>query len=138
MVELIEHKGVTYAILVIAEARPEELHHFMTDPQSPLQVGRLIFGKGHTVDRHYHPPIERTVKGTPEVLILESGMICLEIFDVPEGPEATPRIIASRILDTKDMIILLHGGHQLYVIEKASILEVKQGPYLGRDDKVRY
>jgi hypothetical protein len=35
-------------------------------------------------------------------------------------------------------VILKAGGHGFKVLERADIFEVKQGPYLGSKDKVRF
>ena len=32
--------------------------------------------------------------------------------------------------------MLLEGGHSIKFIEKTEIIEIKQGPYLDRNDKV--
>lgn len=37
-----------------------------------------------------------------------------------------------------DIVILKSGGHGFKVIERADIFEVKQGPYLGTLDKIRF
>ena len=37
-----------------------------------------------------------------------------------------------------DVILLAHGGHKIEVLEDAEILEVKQGPYAGPNDKTHF
>jgi hypothetical protein len=37
-----------------------------------------------------------------------------------------------------DVILLAHGGHGFFMIEESEIIEVKQGPYAGEEDKVRF
>ena len=46
--------------------------------------------------------------------------------------------IESYIVHAGDIVILKAGGHGFKVIERADIFEVKQGPYLGAEDKVRF
>jgi hypothetical protein len=36
------------------------------------------------------------------------------------------------------VILLAHGGHGFEMIEETEIIEVKQGPYAGDMDKVRF
>ncbi|MDK9694554.1 MAG: hypothetical protein OEL19_09980 [Sulfurimonas sp.] len=36
------------------------------------------------------------------------------------------------------MILLAYGGHGFEMIEESEIIEVKQGPYAGEMDKVRF
>ena len=41
----------------------------------------------------------------------------------------------SRILKTGDVILLVSGGHDFLMLEDTEMIEVKQGPYAGEDDK---
>jgi hypothetical protein len=44
--------------------------------------------------------------------------------------------IANKIeLLSGDVILLAHGAHEIEMIEDCEILEVKQGPYAGPEDK---
>ncbi len=36
------------------------------------------------------------------------------------------------------MILLITGGHGFEVLEEIEMIEVKQGPYSGEDDKTRF
>ena len=46
--------------------------------------------------------------------------------------------IERHIARSGDIVILKAGGHGFKVLERADIFEVKQGPYLGAQDKVRF
>ncbi len=37
-----------------------------------------------------------------------------------------------------DVILLATGGHGFEVIEEIEMIEVKQGPYAGQEDKTRF
>jgi mannose-6-phosphate isomerase-like protein (cupin superfamily) len=41
-------------------------------------------------------------------------------------------------LESGDVILLIKGGHGFEVLEELEMIEVKQGPYLGEQDKVRF
>ena len=43
--------------------------------------------------------------------------------------------IATRFLKTGDTVILASAGHGIKVLQESLILEIKQGPYAGVDDK---
>ena len=43
----------------------------------------------------------------------------------------------SVILNIKDMILLLAGAHGFKVLKKIEMIEVKQGPFKERQDKIR-
>ena len=44
----------------------------------------------------------------------------------------------SHLLEAGDIILLAAGGHGFEVIEEVEMVEIKQGPYLGDRDKVRF
>ena len=46
--------------------------------------------------------------------------------------------MTSRVLESGDVILLCGGGHSLEMVEESSIIEVKQGPYAGENDKTRF
>ena len=44
----------------------------------------------------------------------------------------------SRALNSGDVILLAYGGHGFEMLEPSEIIEVKQGPYAGNNDKTRF
>ena len=43
--------------------------------------------------------------------------------------------LESRTLKTGDVILLVSGGHDFTMLEDTEMIEVKQGPYAGENDK---
>jgi len=66
------------------------------------------------------------------VLFIKSGKVRIDFFDDRQ------RYLESRILNTGDVILLAHGGHGFKMLEESEIIEVKQGPYTGDQDKERF
>lgn len=129
-VESIATAGVEFALVIRAGA-PAVGAHFVTPLQAALQVGILAHLCGAEIPRHFHRPLERRLFGTAEVLIVERGSCMLEIFDGEQ-------LVAEPELKAGDVAIILSGGHGLRMLEDTVIIEVKQGPYLGVEEKVRY
>ena len=46
--------------------------------------------------------------------------------------------LTSRVLGAGDLILLCGGGHSLRMLEETSMIEIKQGPYAGDNDKTRF
>ena len=46
--------------------------------------------------------------------------------------------LKSTILQKGDIILLASGGHGFQVLEEVEMVEIKQGPYLGAKDKIRF
>lgn len=46
--------------------------------------------------------------------------------------------LESSILCTGDIVLLAYGGHGFEMLEASEIIGVKQGPYAGDQDKLRF
>jgi hypothetical protein len=105
---------------------------FVTPNAATLQVGFVVYPAGGRIARHVHRPIERTISGTSEVLVVRSGACELDVYD------SSHTLVATRLLTRGDVMVMLAGGHGFRVTEDAVLLEVKQGPYTGPDEKERF
>jgi hypothetical protein len=128
--ERITAHDVTLALVVRAVPAPPGAQ-FVTPPEAGLQVGVLTHADGTNIPRHKHREIERRVSGTSEVLLVRSGSCEVDVYDDDE-------LIATTQLSPGDVMVLLAGGHSLRMLEDTVLVEVKQGPYVGVEEKVRY
>ena len=131
MIETIAHGGQELAYIIRAAARPPETR-YLTPPELNLQVGFVVYGKGQEILRHMHLPIERHIVGTMEVLVVRQGRCEVDIY--ADGRE----LAATRELAAGDILIAVAGGHGFRALEDLVLLEVKQGPYPGVDEKERF
>ena len=69
---------------------------------------------------------------TQEVLFIKKGVLRVDFYDEYED------YLESRDLHAGDMILLVSGGHGFQVLEEVEMVEVKQGPYAGENDKKRF
>ena len=106
---------------------------FATPGHAPLQVGFMGHKAGHKITPHEHLPVERRVQGTAEVLLIRRGLLKVNFFAPGERISNE-----SRILGAGDVILLVDGGHSFEVLEDLEMVEVKQGPYAGEQDKQRF
>jgi hypothetical protein len=130
-VEWIEADGVTLAVIIRREFEPDATR-FITAPEHLQQIGFVKYPQGGTIVPHLHKPLERHIVGTPETLIVRSGRAEVSLYD--EGQ----RLVAQRILETGDVLVLIAGGHGFRLLEDTIFLEVKQGPYTGLVEKERF
>lgn len=100
---------------------------FLTDPSQPAQVGVLHRKAGDRVEPHAHFPRARLVEKTQEVLVVQSGSLVLSLF-ASDG-----RRLQEFTLLGGDVAVLLAGGHAISFISDTTILEVKTGPYGGKE-----
>ncbi len=130
-VDTVESAGRVLAYVVRAHDGPERTT-FVTPDECLQQVGFVVHPRGAEIERHRHLPAERTIVGTPEVLVVRSGRCEMDVYD--EAGE----LVATRELATGDVMIMTGGGHGFRMLEDTVLLEVKQGPYLGPGEKVAF
>jgi hypothetical protein len=102
---------------------------FFSPPDFSQQIGLMTRPAGYTVPAHVHNLVERRIEHTQEVLMIRNGSCQINLFD--ENNEVAHEIF----LESGDVILLAHGGHEIVMTTECEILEVKQGPYAGNMDK---
>lgn len=105
--------------------------NFITPNDFLLQVGHLVFPKNYVTKRHRHAVVPRKILYTAEVLLILSGKLEYTISDYKQSE----KILTVGIANAYEILILGKVGHSFKSIVKSEIIEVKQGPYLGRLDK---
>ena len=105
---------------------------FFSSDQDGLQLGYMNRPDNYVIAPHTHNKIKREVFFTEEILFIRSGMVRVDFYDDQQ------QYVESHIARGGDIVILKAGGHGFKVIERADIFEVKQGPYLGAQDKMRF
>jgi mannose-6-phosphate isomerase-like protein (cupin superfamily) len=127
-VEIITANDQTLCYVIRKSIRPKKTT-FITPPGDKQQVGFIVYPKGSTIARHVHKPLERHITGMAEVLVVRSGHCQIEVYDGKRN------MVALRDLYQNDVVLMVGGGHGFRIIEDTVFLEIKQGPYLGADDK---
>ncbi len=125
-VEHIVSGGRLLAIVVSREHQPPATE-FVTGADLNLQVGFIKYPAGGEIRPHRHRPPGRQIDRTCEVLVVRSGATEAFIYD-EEG-----RLAARRVLKAGDLVLLAAGGHGFRMLADTVLLEVKQGPYLGKE-----
>ena len=104
---------------------------FVTPGDLAQQLGFIVYPAGASIPRHRHLPVQRTITGTTEVVMVRQGSCEAEIFD--DGNQ----LVATVTLYPGDVIVLAAGGHGFRMQEDTVLMEVKQGPFAGVQDKER-
>jgi hypothetical protein len=131
LVEKILWQEHCLAYIIRASFLPERTT-FLTPPEYKQQVGYIVYPAGGEIQRHVHRPLERHLVGTSEVLIVRQG--CCEVDLYSEDR----RLVATRELREGDIMLMVGGGHGFRMIDDTVLIEVKQGPYTGVDEKERF
>jgi len=105
---------------------------FFTPDYLGMQVGSMNHSKNHIIKPHFHINRKKIVKEMSELLIIFSGQ--LKVFFYKRNKLRAKSVIINK----KDMILLISGGHGFKVLKKLEMLEIKQGPFVGEKDKMRF
>lgn len=114
---------------VIRRSLQPEKTVFITPAESKQQVGFVVYKAGGVIKRHVHRSLERHLIGMSEVLVVRSGRCEIDVYDDQKN------LITTRELSVGDVVIMAAGGHGFRILEDTTLLEIKQGPYLGTEDK---
>jgi len=126
------HWGETcLAYIIRADFSPAQTT-FLTPPEYKQQVGFIVYPAGGVIQSHTHRPLERHIVGTSEVIIVKQGHCLLYVYNDDH------ELIALRELSPGDLVLMIAGGHGFRMLENTTLLEIKQGPYTGVDEKERF
>lgn len=131
MIEKIERNGELYA-LIIRHTYDKAGISFFTPNEFSQQLAYMRHPAGKVIEPHIHNPVPRQVSYTQEVLFIKSGKLRVDFYDEAKN------YFESKILISNDVILLAKGGHGFEVLEPLEMFEVKQGPYVGEEDKTRF
>ena len=130
-IEHITHESMNLAIIIRSNYYSEGIVFFTPNSYSQ-QIGYMNRPAGYIITPHVHNPLPREVHYTNEVLFIRSGRIRVDFYSEEQV------YLQSEELKTGDLILLIRGGHGLEMLEPTEMIEVKQGPYAGELDKVRF
>lgn len=131
MIERIVNEEMELALIIRHSFRKDGIEFFTPSTYSQ-QIGYMNRPAGYVIPPHVHNPVAREVQYTKEVLFIKSGRLRVDFY------LETQVYLESTILETGDVILLAYGGHGFEMLEPTEIIEVKQGPYAGDQDKTRF
>lgn len=129
MIEKVE-SGTELIALVIRSGFRSDGIEFFTPESFSQQLAYMNRPTGYHVAPHRHREIQREVMRTQEVLFIKSGRVRVELYD------RNDRYLEQLVLTAGDTILLAGGGHGITMLEPTEMIEVKQGPYSGKNDKI--
>jgi hypothetical protein len=131
MLEKVYKKELQLAIIIRSGFQKSGIEFFTNDNDSQ-QLGYMNRPEGYEIKPHRHNLVQREVHLTQEVLFIKSGKVRVDFYSNDQ------EYLQSSILNQGDVILLSDGGHGFKMLEPSEIIEVKQGPYCGEQDKVRF
>jgi hypothetical protein len=131
MIKEITYQSQLLALIVSAKFNQKGTH-FFTPHHFSQQLAYINYPVGKIIQPHIHNHVIREVQFTQEVLLLRKGKLRVDFYNIQQ------EYIESYILECGDVILLVSGGHGFEVIEEIEMIEVKQGPYIGEQDRIQF
>jgi oxalate decarboxylase/phosphoglucose isomerase-like protein (cupin superfamily) len=102
--------------------------NFFSENEEFIQVGAWKYEKGKELLAHIHNKVDRAINRTHEVLYVIKGELEATIYTLDE------QFVEKLVLQAGSMLILLECGHGYKILEDdTTVLEIKNGPYLGAE-----
>jgi hypothetical protein len=131
MVEKIED-GTKIVGIIVSHGYSKQGIEFFTPGDFSQQLAYMKRPAGYQIAPHVHNLVRREVLYTQETLFIRRGKVRVDFY----GEDR--KLICTRIVESGDVVLLVTGGHGFQMIEESEIIEVKQGPYAGDEDKVHF
>ena len=131
MFEKVFFNNKLYAIIIYSTFKKDGIE-FFTPNELSQQLAYMKHPAGKKITPHLHKEVERIVMNTLETLFIKSGKLRVDFYD------ENKKFLGNKILGAGDTILLIQGGHGFEVLEDLEMIEVKQGPYVGEEDKIRF
>ena len=132
MIEKVKYKKKLYALIVRGQYRNKRGINFFTPKEATQQFGYMKHKKGYIIQPHQHRKRLTRIMTTTEVILLLKGSLKIDFYNEKR------KYLLSKILNEKDIVMLVDGGHGFKVIKDVEMIEVKQGPYNLIKDKVKF
>ena len=130
MIQKIKYKNYLFGYII--RYKKKYGVNFLTPPNLTHQVGSIRHKKNHQIFPHLHLINKRKIDYTSEVLIIQKGKVRIDLYS------PSKKYLFSKILIKNDILILIKGAHGFKILEPTDILEIKQGPYNSKKDKIRF
>lgn len=112
-------------------SRMAEKVNFVTEESDPLQVGVLNHKAGTVLEAHAHNSKEVGTVAVMEVIYVVAGSVRVTFYDDKD------KVVATKQLIVGDLLVQYRGGHGFSVLKECRMIEVKQGPYGGKEKDKR-
>ena len=131
MIKEIKKDDELLAMIIPGDYKAEGVQ-FFTPNSFSQQLAYMQHPEGKQIEPHLHNPVRRKISYTQEVLVIRKGKLRVDFYNKGQ------QYLESYILEAGDVILLVSGGHGFEVLEEIEMIEIKQGPFVGEQDKTRF
>jgi len=123
-IKKITHNGKLYSVYFNVLEANDGLS-FISDDEDFIQVGIWNYSPKKILPAHYHNEFPREATRTCESVFVVRGKIKCNIYT------KSGSFIDTFDLNENEMVMQLYGVHEYEILDKAIVVETKNGPYFG-------
>lgn len=123
-IKKVTHRGKVYALYFDVKEAKEGLS-FISHDEDYIQVGIWKYPPKKVLPAHYHNEYVREATRTCESIFVVSGKVKCNIYT------KSGNLIYTFVLNKNEMVVQLYGVHEYEILDKAIVVETKNGPYFG-------
>ena len=132
MIENIIYKKKKLALIVRGKYRKKKGITFFTSKEATQQFGYMKHKKKYIIMPHVHKKRLTKIYYTTEVVLILKGILRVDFYT------QFKKYLFSKVLKSKDLIMLISGGHGFKVLKNVEMIEIKQGPFNPSKDKKKF
>jgi hypothetical protein len=132
MIEKIKYKKKLLAMIVRKSFKKKKGVTFFTPNNLNLQCGYMNHKKNYLIKPHQHLLRKNKIFYTSEVLYIIKGKLRVDFYQNKKN------YLFSRIINKNEILILISGSHGFKTLSNLEMLEIKQGPFNEKSDKIKF
>jgi hypothetical protein len=132
MIENIKYKKKLLAMIVRKSFKKKKGVTFFTPDNLNLQCGYMNHKKNYLIKPHQHLLRKNKIFYTSEVLYIIKGKLRVDFYQNKKN------YLFSRIINKNEILILISGSHGFKTLSNLEMLEIKQGPFNEKSDKIKF
>jgi len=132
MIEKIKYKKKLLAMIVRKSFKKKKGVTFFTPNNLNLQCGYMNHKKNYLIKPHQHLLRKNKIFYTSEVLYIIKGKLRVDFYQNKKN------YLFSRIINKNEILILISGIHGFKTLSNLEMLEIKQGPFNEKSDKIKF
>ena len=119
---------------VIENSLTNKRHDFITSEEHNFQFGSFYLPEGEPIRAHQHLENHRSLRKTTEFIFVQEGVLNVSFY----GSDDLKDLRETVSLGPGSAVIIFDGIHGFFAHTDCRFFEVKQGPFNGETDKIKF
>ena len=119
---------------VIEVSSTDKRHDFITSEEKNFQFGSFFLPAGEPIRAHQHLENKRSLTKTTEFIFVQQGILEVLFYGSDDENDLRDRVV----LGPGSAVLIFDGIHGFSAQTDCRFFEVKQGPFNGKTDKIKF